>query len=218
MTVERRAERHAALGDPLRLRIVDLLDRGDRSPGELQAELGISSSLLAHHLNLLEGVGIAVRSRSEGDGRRSYVRLVAGSLDHLAPRSAATASRVVFVCRANSARSQLAAALWGTVSGIPVASAGTQPAARIEPGAISAAERHGIPVPGGSPRALAEVWQPGDFVVAVCDIAHEALPRPPALHWSVPDPVPVGTIAAYDAAVVEITRRVEALASRLTAA
>src|SRR3546814_5969508 len=34
------------------------------------------SNLLAHHLKVLEGAGLIVRTRSEGDRRRSYVRMV----------------------------------------------------------------------------------------------------------------------------------------------
>jgi hypothetical protein len=43
-------------------------------------------------------------------------------------------------------------------------------------------------------------------VVTVCDRAHEELgDRPDWLHWSVPDPVAVGTAAAFDTAVAELT-------------
>ena len=51
-----RLAKHAALADAARLRIVDLLTLGDLSPTELQAELGIPSNLLSHH----------VRSRAPG--------------------------------------------------------------------------------------------------------------------------------------------------------
>ena len=51
-----------------------------------------------------------------------------------------------------------------------------------------------------------EVLRPDDLVVAVCDNAHEELdPDLPRLHWSIPDPVRVGTDAAFDAAYDEIT-------------
>ena len=134
--LRRRVARHAALADATRLRIVDLLILGDRSPTELQTALGISSNLLAHHLNLLEQAGIVRRSKSEADGRRSYVRLVPAAFDDLVPSERRSARRVLFVCRGNSARSQLAAALWNTMSAIPVASAGTHPAASVAPGAV----------------------------------------------------------------------------------
>src|SRR6185436_10313437 len=75
MSIERRATVHAALGEPVRLAIVDRLGPGDASPGELAAAVGVGSNLLAHHLNVLEEAGVIRRVRSEGDRRRSYVQL-----------------------------------------------------------------------------------------------------------------------------------------------
>ena len=54
MSLESRVARHAALADPVRLQIIDLLTLGDRSPGDLQAQLGLTSNLLAHHLRVLD--------------------------------------------------------------------------------------------------------------------------------------------------------------------
>src|SRR3546814_5041194 len=85
------------------------------------------SNLLAHHLKVLEGAGLIVRTRSEGDRRRSYVRMVPEATRGLDPQAAVAASRVVFVCTANSARSQLAEHLWRARSAVPAASAGTAP-------------------------------------------------------------------------------------------
>jgi protein-tyrosine-phosphatase len=194
-----RLARHAALADAGRLRIVDLLTLGDRSPSELQAELGMPSNLLAHHLRILEDAGLAARHRSEADRRRSYIRLVAGSLEDLVPGSGHKARRVLFVCTRNSARSQLAAALWHQASAIPAASAGTHPADRISRGAL-------------------EVMGEGDFVVTVCDNAHEEVPGLQGVHWSIPDPVRQGTAAAFEEAYGQISHRVSDLAPRLTAA
>ena len=216
--LERRAARHAALADPARLAVVDRLSLGDLSPTELQQTLGLSSNLLAHHLRVLDEAGLIDRHRSEGDGRRTYVRLRGDALDGLVPGATATARRVVFVCSANSARSQLAAALWRRASDIPTASAGTHPADRVAAGALAAAERHGLPMVSATPRSLDDVLADGDFVITVCDNAHEELAARPALHWSVPDPVRLGTDDAFDDALADLTRRVGDLAPRLTAA
>src|SRR5579872_1671158 len=108
----RRAAVHAALADPARLLITDTLLAGDASPSELAALLDMPSNLLAHHLRVLEQAGIIARRRSAGDHRRSYLRLIPGTLESLAGPAARTAPRVLFVCTANSARSHLAAALW----------------------------------------------------------------------------------------------------------
>jgi protein-tyrosine-phosphatase len=212
--LEMRARRHAALGEPARLAIVERLLLSDASPTELGREFGLSSNLLSHHLAQLEQVGLVTRARSESDHRRTYVRLNAGLLAGLVPVGVREAARVVFVCTANSARSPLAEALWSQRSPIPVASAGTEPAERVHPGAVKAARRHGISLVGSGTRHVGQVLRPGDLVVAVCDHAHEHTgPRIDVawLHWAVPDPAPAGTDAAFDAAVAELTDRIDRL-------
>ena len=94
------------------------------------------------------------------------------------PRQRAPRGRVLFVCTANSARSHLAAALWRRASTVPAASAGTHPAARVDPGATAAARRHRLPMPRLRPRHISDVRQDGDLVITVCDLAHEELGRP----------------------------------------
>ena len=215
--LERRAAMHAALGDPARLRIVDMLLLGDSSPSELGGRLAIPSNLLAHHLKVLENAGVVSRHRSEGDRRRTYLRLTGNPLDQGTLTDRAP-ERVVFVCTANSARSHLASALWRRVSAIPSISAGTHPAERIDPAAIETAHRHGLPLPRIRPRHLDDVVTPGDLVVSVCDLAHEELGLVSQLHWSIPDPVRVGTDPAFDTAFEEIANRVAALASRFPVA
>jgi len=213
----RRAAVHAALADPARLAITDTLLLGDASPSELAALLAMPSNLLAHHLRTLEQSGVITRRRSEGDRRRAYLRLVPGILDSPAATPAAAVPRVLFVCTANSARSHLAAALWRQASRVPAVSAGTQPAERIDPGAIAAARRHRLPLPRLRPRHISEVQDEGDLVVTVCDLAREELGGQAAVHWSVPDPVPAGDPACFDAAVIDLSDRVGRLAPRLAA-
>lgn len=215
-----RAAKHAALSDPARLAVVDALAWGDRSPRELQDQFGLASNLLAHHVKVLENAGIVVRRRSEGDRRRSYLQLVPGSLESLvsAPGAGPAVSRIVFVCTANSARSQLAAALWRRASRVPVSSAGTHPSDRVDPGAVAVARRHGLALRVRKPRNLREVVTSEDLLITVCDHAHEELTGTAAMHWSVPDPVLVGTVAAFDAAFDEITRRITGLAPVLAPA
>jgi protein-tyrosine-phosphatase len=213
--LERRAQVHAALADTARLRITDTLAYGDASPSELAAMLSMPSNLLAHHLRVLEETGLVIRRRSEGDRRRTYLRLVPGALDSTAGAGRWAARRVLFVCTANSARSHLAAALWNQASGVPALSAGTHPAERIDPGAVAAAQRHRLPMPRVRPRHLSEVQDDGDLIITVCDRAHEELGGLAAVHWSVPDPVPAGDAGSFDAALGELSRRVGLFATRL---
>jgi protein-tyrosine-phosphatase len=210
--VVRRAEVHAALGDPGRLAIVDRLLVADRSPSGLIDELGMSSNLLAHHIGVLEHAGVLRRTRSEGDRRRSYLTLVPGVLDELAPATALAASRIVFVCTENAARSQLAAAIWAAGSAVPATSAGTHPAGRVHPGAVAAARRHRVRLPARRPRALDDVRTADDVVITVCDRAHERLASTlDHRHWSIPDPARPATDDAFDRAVVELTDRIARL-------
>lgn len=229
MELDARVATLAALADPARLRIVDLLGQGDASPGELRRELGVASNLLAHHLSVLEGRGIVSRHRSHADRRRTYLRHHPEALTGLLPAAATTSrevERVVFVCTANSARSQLAAALWQDASQIPATSGGTHPGENIATGAAAAARRHGLSLVQERPQALEGLLRAGDYVVTVCDAAHEELaPLESAIrtasrlagvsHWSIPDPVPAGTDAAFDAAYDDIAGRVTQLAPRL---
>jgi protein-tyrosine-phosphatase/DNA-binding HxlR family transcriptional regulator len=215
--LERRAAVHAALADPARLLITDVLADGDASPSELAAMLTMPSNLLAHHLRVLEETGIITRRRSEGDRRRTYLQLVPGVLDQLAGPQRRAARRVLFVCTANSARSHLAAALWRQASSVPAASAGTHPAESIDPGAIDAAGRNHLPLQLLRPRHISDVQQDGDLVVTVCDLAYEEIGGLAVVHWSVPDPVPAGDPASFDAALAELADRVRRLAPRLAA-
>lgn len=212
-----RARLHAALGDPSRLAIVDALTLGDASPSEVGAVLGLPTNLVAHHLRVLGEVGLVVRVRSEGDRRRTYVRLMPETLVALAAPVLPVPERVVFVCTHNSARSQLAAALWQRRSRIPVASAGTEPARRVHPRAVRVARAHGLRIDPRATAHVSDVVRPDDLVVAVCDNAHEHLPVEGGrrLHWSVPDPARVDTDEAFESAYAQIEARVDRLAPAL---
>ncbi|MER7281698.1 helix-turn-helix domain-containing protein [Dactylosporangium sp. NPDC000244] len=213
-SLHRRARVHAALGDPARLSIVDALTLGDASPGEVGQRLAMSTNLVAHHVKVLEEAGLVTRARSEGDRRRTYLRLVPGVLAALAPPALDPAERVVFVCTHNSARSQLAEALWRDRIGGAVASAGTHPAARVHPRAVRVAHRHGLALdPTGTAR-VGDVVRDGDLVIAVCDNAHEELtgPAAPRLHWSVPDPARADTDESFEAAYADLAGRIERIA------
>ncbi|MBB5835815.1 ArsR family transcriptional regulator [Kribbella italica] len=204
---------HAALGDPARLAIVDALTVGDAAPGELGVLLEMPTNLVAHHLKVLQEAELVVRTRSEGDHRRTYVRLVPATLAGIASPSLSDVPRVVFVCTHNSARSQLAAAIWSRCSRVPAVSAGTRPAERVHPRAAKIARRHGLETDAWRTAQVNDVVSADDLVIAVCDIAYEGLPAEarPRVHWSVPDPAPADTDAAFEAAYSEIAGRIDRL-------
>lgn len=223
----RRAARHAALADPLRLKITEMLMVSDLASAELRSRLGVSSNLLAHHLGALERPGLVSRRRSEGDRRRSYVRLEPAAWEMLGAVAAMLPpERLVFVCTGNSARSPFAAGLWNTSAAkrragaevLPASSAGTCPAAASEM-AVSVARKYGVDLASHTPRRV-EGLRAGDLVIAVCDRAHEQLSawEPPRgngwrqHHWSVPNPGGSGTQSAYEASFEELTQRLTTLA------
>jgi protein-tyrosine-phosphatase len=214
--VAERAAVHAALGEAVRLSIVDDLLTTDRSPKELGERHGLPTNLLAHHLDALEAVGLITRFISTGDRRRRYVRLERAPLQALQLLTPRAPGPALFLCSHNSARSQLAAAIWTARTGQPADSAGTHPAARVHRGAVAAARRHGLDLTGAVPRLVGDI--PADAqVVTVCDRAHEELePDSTWWHWSIPDPVDAGTAAAFDVAVADLDHRIATVtASRI---
>jgi ArsR family transcriptional regulator, arsenate/arsenite/antimonite-responsive transcriptional repressor / arsenate reductase (thioredoxin) len=216
--LDRRAAIHHALGEPHRLAIVDALQLSDRAPSELAALVGVGTNLVTFHLDVLEAAGIVERTPSQGDARRRYVRLRRGVLASLAPRPSTPAEDVLFVCTANSARSQLAAALWRAVTGRAAGSAGAAPADRVHPLAVEAARRRGLDLEAARPRRYDEVPADPGLVVSVCDRAREGgLPfAAPTLHWSIPDPVGGGP-EAFDRALAELDERIGHLARAVAA-
>ena len=214
MNVTDRARLHAALGDPHRLRIVDELLLGDRTFQELAALADLPGNAAAHHLAVLDSAGLIDRRRSEGDGRRRYVALHRDRLEGLVPSPSLDPRAILFVCTHNSARSQFAAALWRERTGGTADSAGTEPAGRVHPKAVRAAAEFGLDIATATPKGYDAVTAEPDLVVSVCDRAREAgVPfSARQLHWSVPDPVRLGTQAAFRSAFADISERIDQLA------
>ena len=214
MEVEERAAVHAALGDPRRLMIVDELAFGDRAVAELADAVGMRGNLLAHHLDVLSQAGVIERRVSEGDHRRRYVSLRRAGIVGIHGGETYPYGTVAFICTHNSARSQFAAALWEEHTGIHAESAGSDPSGSVHPGAVKAAAEFGIDISAAEPGGYDRLSSSPDLIVSVCDRARESdLPDARRhLHWSVPDPVPVGTSSAFRSAFAEIAERVENLA------
>lgn len=213
MPLSERAERHAALGDERRLLIVDHLATGDRTVAELSELVGMRGNLAAHHLDVLEKAELIERRVSEGDRRRRYVSLRWERLP-LPGRAILPKGSILFVCTHNSARSQFAAALWQQTTGGVTTSAGTEPAGQVHPTAVRVAKEFGVDISGATPSGYDSIRDDVDLVISVCDRARESdVPQKVRfLHWSVPDPVPVGTLKAFRSSFDQIAQRVEHLA------
>lgn len=106
--------------------------------------------------------------------------------------------RILILCTGNSARSQIAEALLTHKAGdrFLAASAGSKPAARVNPNAIRVLAEAGIEWSGKTPKGLEGLEQDRwDYVITVCDRAKEACPifpgQPIVAHWGMPDPAEV---------------------------
>jgi arsenate reductase len=127
------------------------------------------------------------------------------------------------LCTGNSARSQIAEAVLNRKGRgrFTAESAGSRPAARVNPYAIQTLSDSGIEWRGHPPRGLESLdREPWDFVITVCDRAKEACPvfpgQPILAHWGMPDPAAVEgdeitKRAAFVDALTLISRRVDLL-------
>ena len=85
--------------------------------------------------------------------------------------SAATPFRVLVLCTGNSARSQIGEALLTTLGAMRTprvvqgASAGSRPAARVNPYATAVLANHGIVWDGGTPKSI-EIFEPFAKILA----------------------------------------------------
>ena len=113
----------------------------------------------------------------------------ADRLRDLAPRG------ILFLCVANSARSQMAEGIARSLApfGVEVFSAGSNPG-RLNPLAVAALAEIGIDISGHRAKGLGEV--PADKVAAVVTLCAEEvcpawLARAHRIHWGLPDPAAV---------------------------
>ena len=100
-------------------------------------------------------------------------------------------------------------------------SAGSKPAARVNPLALDTLRDYGVPWAGHAPRSVEglerEAW---DFVITVCDRAKESCPffpgQPMLAHWGMPDPAEVdgderAKRKGFRDAFILISRRIDLL-------
>lgn len=125
---------------------------------------------------------------------------------------------VLFVCVHNAGRSQMAAALLRDLAGdrVRVHSAGSAPAAAVNPVAVAAMAEVGLDISGCRPAALSdEAVQAASVVVTMgCGDACPVLPGTRYHDWQLEDPAGRG-LAEVRAIRDEIRRRVEGLLAEL---
>jgi protein-tyrosine-phosphatase len=198
--------------------------------------------VVSYHLRQLAHRGIVQDRRSDADERSIYYHLDVERLQQLyfqaasdlhpaleatAPsaaepkRTESSPPRVLFLCTQNSARSQMAEALLRRLShgAVEVASAGSQPAARIHPQALRALSALGIDASQQYPKPLESLQdQAFDYIITLCDRVREVCPAFPevreTIHWSFPDPAAVEGAAevqsrAFERTAQELRRRIQ---------
>ena len=107
-------------------------------------------------------------------------------------------TKILFLCVANSARSQMAEALAKSLlsSTIDVKSAGSQPGSRVHPAAVESLKEVGIDISSAIPKAISNL--PSDFLTSDCLIvrlcAEEQCPivsNSSVIDWNLADPASV---------------------------
>jgi DNA-binding transcriptional ArsR family regulator len=73
----------AALADPQRRRVVDLLGVGPRRAGQLADEVGVPAPTMSRHLRALREAGLVEESPAELDARVRIYRHRPGGMDEL---------------------------------------------------------------------------------------------------------------------------------------
>ncbi len=253
------------VADEVRWRLLEELARSDRKVQELVAISSRPQNLVSYHLGRLRRAGLVTVHRSAADARDLYYQLDLDQFTDLYTRSGAAVQpafslvlpliaqletlpslwtearsndyRVLFVCTANSARSQMAEAFARELSGGPLRalshgpveaeSAGTDPWP-VHPMATRVMRDLGIGMPDPRSKSLEEVRDHRfDQVITLCDVAREACPPivgvedPP--HWSLPDPAAAAgseeeIYGAFRVSALTIAARVRQLLMQVGAA
>lgn len=130
------------------------------------------------------------------------------------------AMRVLFVCTANAARSQMAEAILRECGGgaFDVQSAGTVPREEVHPLALRVLARAKIATPPNRPKSLDGLrGQHFDYVVtlddAVREATREAVSAGESVHWNVADPLDSPDELGFIEVMKQLRRRVELFAT-----
>ena len=104
--------------------------------------------------------------------------------------------KILFLCVANSARSQLAEGLAQAMFGIKVEirSAGSEPSGQVQPWAVKVLAEEGIDISKNTSKSFEdlppEFFGSIDFVITLCaeEVCPAIITKAKRLHWPIPDP------------------------------
>ncbi|MEV7504432.1 arsenate reductase ArsC [Streptomyces sp. NPDC093018] len=130
-----------------------------------------------------------------------------------------SAPSVLFVCVHNAGRSQMAAAFLTHLAGdrVQVRSAGSAPAATVNPAVVAAMAESGIDISAEIPKVLTvDAVRSSDVVITMgCGDTCPVFPGKRYLDWQLPDPAGRG-VEAVRPIRDEIERRVRDLLAEIT--
>jgi ArsR family transcriptional regulator, arsenate/arsenite/antimonite-responsive transcriptional repressor / arsenate reductase (thioredoxin) len=232
------------LAHDVRWNILSILVHSDYCVQELVRLLEQPQNLVSYHLRRLREQDIITERRSTADGRDIYYSLdldvlhrlyfstgealhpalsnVEATVEKEVPPLARKPVRVLFLCTANSARSQMAEALLRHLSNgqVEVFSAGSHPTS-LHPYAVQAMAAMGIDISGQQSKHYNQYLnQSFDRIITVCDRIKEACPNfpgdPEHIHWSFPDPAAqegseVTKYHAFEQTAFQLTNRIRFL-------
>lgn len=232
-------------GHPLRWRLLAELAQSDRIVHELTELIGEPQNLVSYHLGKLRAGHLVSARRSSADRRDTYYGLnlvrFAGLLSEtggalhpglrLVPpprdRVPSAAAKILFLCTGNSARSQMAEALAGALSGgmIEAYSAGSNPKP-MHPNAIRVMrDEYGLDLSGCVSKHL-DMFADRQFdrVISLCDLVREVCPpfpgHPEPIHWSIANPATGecddDTYPLFQQTAAALVTRIEFLLATLT--
>lgn len=160
--------------------------------------------------------GLSCRVYEGGTGVPPEWMIEAGLLRALRPR------HILFLCVANSARSQMAEGIARFLAppGVTVSSAGSEPSS-VRPLAIQVLEEIGIDISGHKSKGLEAVGASSvDAVITLCaeEVCPVFLGKAVRLHWGLPDPAGESgsedrKLAAFRKVRDELRRRLELMFS-----
>ena len=201
-----------ALADSNRLQLFEMLLKSDRTNSELVDATGLRQNLVSHHLMIMLDCGLIRAHKSLGDARRHYYSANLTTAHHMGEwwarhnpltcRSLPSLSRprqVLFLCLYTTTRSVMAEQLARHLAPkalVPFcAGLKETPEPPLLPVARRVLVEHGLDIAEVAPKTYQAVITatPVDYVIAVCDIVHEAmlpatLAQAKYLHWSLRDP------------------------------
>ncbi len=120
---------------------------------------------------------------------------------------------ILFICRHNSGRSQIAEAYLKKFGGedFHVESAGFEPAERVHPLVVEAMKEEGIDLSGKKPQSVFELYKQGrlfEHVITVCSESEGECPLFPGItrRWHIPFPDPASVEGSEEEKLAQIRR------------